>query len=700
MMTKGKSGRSARPRLTPDGFEPGEIVSRAASDDLSARFTPSSYNKDRHTVEAVFSAGSRVSRWGVLEELAISPEAIDLSRVALGQVRLLDTHSQGSIDAVLGVVEDARIDGGKLVGRIRFADTDAGRNAEGMVARGEITGVSVGYRVTTWTLTSLANEVEVWRADRWELLEVSLVAVPADPQASIRSTHVSSQRADDAQHKEIDDMRRNAANPTGNAPADITVTTPAPEATRSALTSASASAPVQTPAPEATRAAPVPAPEASRAAPAADAAALIAAERTRVAEISDIGTRAGMAADAVQAALRDGTSVEAFRSRAFDHMAAQADRTRTSSVTITRDETDTRHRFITDALTVRMGGAASLRDEAGNVRALDAGARQYAEYGFADIAAIVLNERRMPVTAAQREDVIRRAMTTTADLPVIFESTVNRVLLARYQVAETTYRQIAIQRNFRDFRPHEQLRIGDFPTLQPVTQSGEIKFGSFGDSKEVVAVAPYAVQFAISRRILIDDNVGAIDQMLGSYGDTVARFEEATFYAMKAANNGLGPTLNDGGVAVFNTAKHANLAAAGTAITPDDVGAGRAAIRKQKNQSGALLNLQPRILAVGPDKETEADRLVAVITPTREGDVNPFGGKLRTLVMPVAGNAWELYADPAVAPCFVWGMLDGYNAPRLRIENPFGVQGVGVSLEHDFGCGAIDFRGAYRNPGN
>ncbi|UZE51117.1 HK97 family phage prohead protease [Rhodopseudomonas sp. P2A-2r] len=173
--------------VAPGGFKPGETVARRATDDLAARFAPSSYNAETHTVEAVFSAGSRVARWGVQEELAITPEAIDLLRVALGQVRLLDTHNQNSLNAVLGVVEDARIEGGKLVGRIRFADTEAGRNAEGMVARGELTGISVGYRVTMWTLTSRANEEEIWRADRWELLEVSLVAVPADPQASIRS---------------------------------------------------------------------------------------------------------------------------------------------------------------------------------------------------------------------------------------------------------------------------------------------------------------------------------------------------------------------------------------------------------------------------------------------------------------------------------------------------------------------------------
>jgi HK97 family phage prohead protease len=667
----------ARPRTTPDGFEPGEIVSRKAVDDLSARFAPSSYNPATRTVEAIFSAGTRVSRWGVFEELEVSAEAIDLSRVALGQVRLLDTHNQNSLNAVLGVVEEARIEGGNLVGRIRFADTEAGRNAEGMVARGEITGISVGYRVTTWVLGSLENEVEVWRAARWELLEVSLVAVPADPQASIRSTTISTQRADDALSMENDDMRRNAANSTAGDPAAIP-NVPAADATRTA------------PAPVA------PVADVTRAAPPAD----MSAERARSAEILTIGTRAAMSHDDINSAITSGTSVDVFRARAFDAMASAADRTRSSNISVGQDETETRLRNMTDAFAFRLGGARALgTNEDGSARTLSGEARAFTGFTLAEMASTVLGARSMPRTSADREDVLRRAMHTTSDFPVIFESTLNRVLASRYHVQTPTYRAISARRSFRDFRPHDQVRVGDFPSLKPVGESGEIKFGSFGDSKETVAVAPYAIQFAISRRMLIDDNIGAIDQVLGSYGDGVARFEENTFYAMKALNAGHGPTLNEGKAAVFDAAKHFNVAAAGSDVNADALSLGRAAMRKQKNSSGALLNARPRILLVGADQETNADRAVAVITPTAEGDVNPFGGKLSVVVGPYDGDAWELYASPDELPVWVWGMLDGYEAPRMRIENPFGVQGVGVSLEHDFGCGAIDFRGGYQNPG-
>jgi HK97 family phage prohead protease len=683
---------AARPRVSSDGFAPGDVCTRLATDDVLARFAPSSYDEKTRTIEAVFSTGARVSRWGVYEELAITPEAVDLGRVALGQVRFLDSHNQYSSDAVLGVVESAYIEGGELRGRVRFADTEIGRRAEGMVLRGEMTGLSVGYRVTTWTLTSLEGETEIWRADKWELLEVSLVSVPADPQASFRSAPAAESQRATAQIEESDDMRRNVPAATPPASSVVAPAAPsahaAPEATRTE------------PAPGASAATVAPAPEAARATSAGpvagDVSAAVAAERARVTEIHTIGTRAGMADTDIRAAVESGLPVDAFRTRAFEYLAAQANASRSVSLSVTRDETQTRMDAMTDALTIRIGGPRALpAGDNGQPRPAVEGYRDYVGMSLAEMAATAIGHRQMPRDAAQREEVLRRAFHTTSDFPIVFEGSINRVLAARYGLMQPTYRRISAKRNFRDFRPHDQIRVGDFPMLQKVGESGEIKFGTFGESKETIAVAPYAIQFALSRRMLIDDNIGAIDQVIGSYGDTVARFEETTFYAMKGT---IGPVLLEDNKAVFH-ADHGNLAAAGTAIDTTSLGKGRAAMRKQKNQSGATLNVVPRILLVGPDKETEADMAVAAITPTSASNVNPFSGKLEVVSGPIAGNAWELYADPAVLPVWVWGMLDGYTAPRLRIDNPFGVQGVGVSLEHDFGAGAIDFRGAYRNPG-
>jgi hypothetical protein len=65
----------------------------------------------------------------------------------------------------------------------------------------------------------------------------------------------------------------------------------------------------------------------------------------------------------------------------------------------------------------------------------------------------------------------------------------------------------------------------------------------------------------------------------------------------------------------------------------------------------------------------------------------------------LTGNAWYLFADPAEAPVYKYGLSGWLHAPRIRIDEPFGTQGMGMTVEHDFGVGAIDYRGAYKNAG-
>jgi hypothetical protein len=242
--------------------------------------------------------------------------------------------------------------------------------------------------------------------------------------------------------------------------------------------------------------------------------------------------------------------------------------------------------------------------------------------------------------------------------------------------------------------------MGDFPMLQEVNEAGEIKGGTLSEAREKTRVTAYGVQFALTRQMLVNDNLGGIQQVLASYGDTVARFEEETFYTMLlSGSNADGPTLLETARQVFNTTD-TTKASANAAISAASVSIGRAKMRAQESLDGQKLNITPSIILVGPDKETEAQQLVAGITPALSSSVNVFSGALQVVVSAqITGNAWYLFAAPSVLPNFEYGLLDGYAAPRLRIDEPFGMQGTKVSLEHDFGCGAIDFRGGFKNAG-
>jgi HK97 family phage prohead protease len=634
-----------------------------------ASFAPASYNSKTRTVDAVFATGAPVKRYGwYIEELDMGSDAVDLSRASEGRMSLLFNHD---VDLPIGVVEEARLDNGVLKGRLRFNDNETGRAYEGMVSRGELSGISIGYRIDARSLVSESDGSETWRMTRWELLEVSLVTVPADVGAKIRSISVSPPESGQETRSTLEESAM-------------------PEARKEAVSVATTDSTTE-PTPIETRA------QAHHAPVAPDSQSVLAAERTRIKEINDIGRRSGMEAADIDRAIGDGTSVEAFRHAAFERLATDAESRPTRSVRVERDASETRAIAMTEAMAHRMGATGELSEPA----------REYAQRSIVEMAAIHVGHRGFLASARDREAVLDEAFGrrsggahSLSDFPLLFENAMNRALQARYNIAQASYRKIARQRTYVDFRDHNSVRFGDFPTLQPIQEGGEIKNGTLVEAREKTRVIPYGVSFTVTRQMLVNDSLGGLDRALSTYGDKVMQFEDKTFYAMLtsgSANNG--PTLIEGNAQVF-AAGRGNLAGSGTVIDVAALDAGRKALRKQTNLDGEPLDITPKIILVSPDKETQAQQLLAPLQAAQASNVNPFTATLQIVATArLTGNPWYLFESPDILPCFEWGLLEGFTAPRLRLESPFGTQGLSVSLEHDFGCGAIDFRGAYRNPG-
>ncbi|MCO5153375.1 MULTISPECIES: phage major capsid protein [unclassified Shinella] len=414
------------------------------------------------------------------------------------------------------------------------------------------------------------------------------------------------------------------------------------------------------------------------------------AERTRAHTITDLARRSNLA-DFGDEHVRSGSTVEAFRAALIERLVSAERTTPTDSnvrAAVGRDETDTRRSAMVEALSYGLGSPVP---QAGP----SAAARQFMGRGLVDLAADSIEYRggRM-LNARQIDEIFTRASHTTSDFPVIFEGAINRTLEQRYALAQPTFRRFARKRNFRDFRPDTTVKLGDFPLLEKVLESGEIKYGSFNEGKEQVRAFSYAIALRVTRQMLINDDLGAISELLSSYGTSVALFEEVTFYA-----GAFNAKLADG-KDVFH-ADHGNLAGAGTVIDVDNVGKARAAMSKQKSTGGNPLLANPaKILLVGPDKLTEAEKLLASITPATVANVNIFSGRLEPLeTSQLSGNAWYVLGDGSAGSNYRWGYLEGYEAPRVRMDEPFGQQGFAMSVEHDFGCGATDYRFGYKNPG-
>lgn len=645
---------------------------------LMSRSAPvGSVDADARTLDVVFSTGSTVRRTRAIgfdtripydETIIVSADAVNMERLNAG-APVLDSHENWTTLSQIGVVERAWIDGANAMARVRFPQEGIDPSADrlfALVSDGIVRNVSVGYSQDVVRIIAAEKRDDVERriVERWTPYEISFVTIPADAGAQVRS----------------EDARQDG---TRLSPAVIISTSPKTRTKENGMPVASEIMPA---APAVTDPVTSPLP----------AGPDLSAERQRSAEITDLATRHNLDAALMQRGIREGMTVEQFRAHAFDALAAQ--QPFASHIRVERDETETRRAAMEESLALRLGASGQPSEAA----------RGYTDMSFVELAAERLGLRRFGSSYAAREEVLRSAMHTTSDFPILLENAVNRSLASSYQLALPTYREIAVREDFNDFRPHTTVSVGDFPLLQTISEAGDIRFGTVGEKKESVAVIPYAVGLSFTRQMMLNDSLSGLAAVIARYGQSVALFEEKTAYAVKSLNSGDGPTLLEGAAPMFTTGR-TNKAGTATAITIAAVGLGRQAMRGYKSiPSGApgdtgneLLFNAPAIILVGPAKETEAEQFVSTqIVPSARAEVNVFQGRLRPVVTPlISGNSWELYTDKSVRANFRWGLLNGYNVPRVRIDNPFGVQGTQMSVEHDFGFGAIDWRAGYRNAG-
>lgn len=640
-----------------------------------AELRAESIDEVARTADIIWTTGATARRFSwadgeIDEELIVDPGAVRMDRLNNG-APFLNSHNSYELEAILGVVVDgsARIENGLGAATIRFSQRDdvepIWRDIVGRIIR----NVSVGYRVHSYEIEKRDGQRPLYRAVDWEPFEISAVAIGADAGAQIRSEpgleaarHPCLMRQAGSAATAVNIMERNMH----DKPRTVAAATDMP------------------PAAAQTRAAAPDQPE-TRPDP-------IVAERQRASEITALCHRHGMAELGSEMISR-GDTVDAARAAVLDRLAistAGAGGRSEAALGRGQDETEMHRRGMEDALYAGLTRAAPSEI-----------ARPFAGHSLTEMACARLGERRVPASFGAREEMLRRAFLSTSDFPLLFENALNRALSARYAEAQPTYRQFARQRTYQDFRDHSAVRVGDFPTLQPVSAAGgEIPSGSFSEAREKTAVLPYGVMVNISRQMLVNDTLDGITQVLNDRGAAVARFEDATFYAMMLSGaSANGPTLLETTRQVFN-ATDGTLAGTAAAISVASLSLARSALRKRKSLDGSDLGLSAAILLVGPDKETEAQQIVAPLQAQQAGNVNPFSGLLTVVTTAkLTGNSWYVFAAPTDAPCFEWGLLQGYEAPRFRIDEVFGRQGTSMSLEHDFGCGAIDFRGGYRNAG-
>lgn len=150
----------------------------SATQELRRRFlTLDPTDADTDTFELSFSSETPVARQYGDEVLSHAAGAVDLSRLN-DSAPLLFNHNP---DQLLGVVDSARVVGGKGRATVRWGTSPEAAAKRQDVAIGVLRNVSVGYQINEMD----QDEDGTYVARNWTPVEISLVSVPSDPTVGI-----------------------------------------------------------------------------------------------------------------------------------------------------------------------------------------------------------------------------------------------------------------------------------------------------------------------------------------------------------------------------------------------------------------------------------------------------------------------------------------------------------------------------------
>lgn len=266
---------------------------------LSIRAQDIAVDVANRTVELSFSSDAAIDMWFGKESLSHAPGAMRVTD-RTGNLPLLFNHC---MDDLLGVVESVRVDvaAGKGYAVVRFGKDDRGEWAMQQALDGILTNVSFMYRVYKYMEDT---ETETYTALDWEVLEISLVTVPADASVGVGRAAGENEVAVEVITRQLTPA---AAETTKESIMTAEIQTPAPQQ------------PVQTNQPSA---------EELRAIQSQGADV----ERKRIAEI-DAMCRSHKLPDELRVSMiQKGTSIEEARGLALDHKLANAGDQRAASM--------------------------------------------------------------------------------------------------------------------------------------------------------------------------------------------------------------------------------------------------------------------------------------------------------------------------------------------------------------------------------
>lgn len=297
---------------------------------------------------------------------------------------------------------------------------------------------------------------------------------------------------------------------------------------------------------------------------------------------------------------------------------------------------------------------------------------------------------------------------STISLPNILSSVANKAMLERFDLAESVALQIADTTDTNDFKQFSRYRLDSSGSLSEVAQDGELKHIPLSESTYTNQLKTYGGMIALTRQMMINDDLGAFLQIPQIFGELAKLAIEETVFTKILANTG----------SFFSTGNSNYFEGSTTNLSLSSIATALQKFREMKNAGGKFMLITPSILLVPPALESIARQLYSAqflneTTTANSAKLNKnvYENMFKPMVSPYLGSAaaltnysdtaWYLLAAPRPGVSIAQvGFLAGQRTPVIEsAETDFNTLGMQWRAYLDFGCNLLEKRAGVMSKG-
>lgn len=294
------------------------------------------------------------------------------------------------------------------------------------------------------------------------------------------------------------------------------------------------------------------------------------------------------------------------------------------------------------------------------------------------------------LTDGNLRDVLRASFgSSTHSIANVVGTAYGKFLLNGYTSVESVWDRISMIRPVSDFKAVTGVRVNGGFTFEEVGPAGELKSAEATDEARSFGAKSYGRISAISRRDIINDDLGALTVVPTRLGRGAALRFNTNFWTEFQASN----------ATYFERA----TAGAGNALSLTSLKAAVSAYRKVTDADGSPLSVAPAMLLLPPELEIAGAELMgsALIHGTSGAapSTNVLAGRYQVVssVYLSSASTWWLVANPGDLNAMEVLFLNGNRNPVVeQAEADFDTLGIQVRGYFDFGVAKGEPKSCYR----